>query len=339
MAPSRLITLYLGELAELPKYFAVIFVLFAILAYGFACLRRRALLVAWRDIRDALAPREVYARRTVRFDIAIFWLQMLLVLPAITFVGSLYTADQFAKLLTATYGAAPITIGAGHPIAATLIQVQAALIFASFGAFIYHYAGHKVPMFWAIHKVHHSAEALSPFTAARGHPLDTLLGIAVGLVSRTLVVGAALYVTGGAFTPATLTVLSCAALASLVQDALNHSHVPLSYGWLNRIWVGPAFHHIHHSLDPRHRDKNFGGGVPIWDWMFGTMYLPDPDEALVLGLNDQEIGEANPHNSFKGYLIDPLAEFGREFAKLPRAVIAVLPRMATRLPPRQRLIG
>jgi sterol desaturase/sphingolipid hydroxylase (fatty acid hydroxylase superfamily) len=41
-------------------------------------------------------------------------------------------------------------------------------------------------MFWAIHKVHHSAEALSPFTAARGHPLDTLLGIAVGLVSRTL---------------------------------------------------------------------------------------------------------------------------------------------------------
>jgi sterol desaturase/sphingolipid hydroxylase (fatty acid hydroxylase superfamily) len=186
MVPSRLITLYLGELAELPKYFAVIFLLFAILAYGFACTRRRALLVAWREVRDALAPRAVYQCRTVRFDISIFWLQMLLVLPAITFIGSLYTADRFAKLLAAIYGAAPITIGAGHPIAATLIQVPASLIFASFGAFIYHYAGHKVPMFWAIHKVHHSAEALSPFTAARGHPLDTLLGIAVGLVSRTL---------------------------------------------------------------------------------------------------------------------------------------------------------
>ena len=129
-------------------------------------------------------------------------------------------------------------------------------------------------------------------------------------------VGIALYFTGGAFTPIALTLLGLFGMATLVQDALNHSHVPLSYGWFNRLWVGPLFHHVHHSADLKHRDKNFGGGVPVWDWLFGTMYLPDPDEALRLGLNDHEIGEANPHNTLRGYMVEPMMEFGRELGKL-----------------------
>ncbi len=315
MTIHHLTRLYLAAYANLPVFLAVMFGLFAVLAYGFACFRQRRLLARWRDILGAVAPADLYKAPTVRFDIRIFWFQLLVVIPAGAFVGSLYSAERLARALIAAQGAPAIPL-AGHPIADTLVQVFASVILGSFGAFLFHYAGHRTPLFWSLHKVHHSAEALSPFTAARGHPLDTLLGGSISFVWRTAVVGAALWLTGGVFTPAALTILGLLAMATLVQDALNHSHVPLSYGWFDRLWVGPLFHHVHHSADLKHRDKNFGGGVPVWDWLFGTMYLPDPAEALRLGLNDHEIGEGNPHNAVRGYMIEPMMDFWRELGRL-----------------------
>jgi hypothetical protein len=61
---------------------------------------------------------------------------------------------------------------------------------------------------------------------------------------------------------------------------------------------------------------NLGGGTPIWDWVFGTMYLPDPEEIYALGLNEHEIGENNPHNTFSGYIIGPVIEFTHELSRL-----------------------
>ena len=313
---QSLTPLVLAAYANLPIFLAVMFGLFAILAYAYAGVRRRALLTSWRDVRDAIAPLAVYQAATVRFDMRIFGFQLLVVTPAVAFVGSLYSAERLAALLVARQGVPALALGAGHPMAATLIQVFASQILGTFGAFIFHYAGHKTPLFWSLHKVHHSAEALSPFTAARGHPIDTLLGGSISFVWRTLVVGVALYFTGAHFTPAALTLLGLLGMATLVQDALNHSHVPLSYGWLDRLWVGPLFHHVHHSADLKHRDKNFGGGIPVWDWLFGTLYLPDPAETLRLGLNDHEIGAANPHNTVRGYMVEPMVEFARELLRL-----------------------
>jgi sterol desaturase/sphingolipid hydroxylase (fatty acid hydroxylase superfamily) len=342
MIAPRLIQPYLAELAGLPIFLAIVFGLFAVLAYGFAGYKAKSFLTRWKDIREAIAPAEVYSARTVRFDISIFWMELFVVFPAAGYLGSLYGADQFSKLLTGRYGAPAFGLGAAHPIIATLAQFVASEILGSFGAYIFHYAGHKVPLLWAVHKVHHSAEALSPFTATRGHPIDGLLGVIVGLAWRSLMVGAALYLTGGVFTPIALSLLACLAVASSIQGALNHSHVKLCYGWFNRVWVGPSFHHIHHSLEPRHRDKNLGGGIPVWDWLFGTMYLPDPDEAYALGLNEHEVGDNNPHNSFKGYVLDPAIEFGAELGRLARkAVLApiagVRTKIETRSPPLKQL--
>lgn len=322
MHPAHWLRAYIDELASLPALLCVLFVFFPAVAYLFACCGQRRVVTAWADIRAAVAPGPVYRCPTVRFDIAIFALQLFLVMPTVGFVGSLYSAEAFAKLLMARSGAAAFNLALGHPLAAALIQVFAAEVLGGFGAYIYHYAGHKTALFWSLHKVHHSAEALSPFTMLRGHPIDTVLGIACSLCNRTLVIGAALYFTGGQFAPLAVNILAVTTLAGLVQVAFNHTHVPLCHGWFNRIWVGPSFHHIHHSLEPRHRDKNLGGGVPVWDWIFGTMYLPRAGETYALGLNEHEIGQANPHNSFQGYILAPMAEFGAELGKLARGALA-----------------
>jgi sterol desaturase/sphingolipid hydroxylase (fatty acid hydroxylase superfamily) len=37
----------------------------------------------------------------------------------------------------------------------------------------------------------------------------------------------------------------------------------------------PSFHHWHHAAEGAAIDKNFAVHTPIWDWLFGNLYLPD----------------------------------------------------------------
>ena len=307
------------------QYLAILFLLFPALAYAYAAVKARRLIWRWSDLCEALAPAHIYQTQSVRFDIAMFWVQIFLILPPVTYVGALYTAAQFAKVLQHHFGAPQVSLGAGHPIAATAIQILASEILGTFGAYIFHYAGHKVPLLWTLHQVHHSTDALSPFTAVRGHPVDTVLGVIVGSAWRAVSVGVALYFTGGAFTATAISLFAILSLASLVQAALNHTHVPLCYGWFNRLWVGPSFHQIHHSAELKHRDKNLGGGVPVWDWLFGTLYLPRAGETFVMGLNHESLGQANPHNSWRGYMVEPMIAFGAELRRLVRGALKRTP--------------
>jgi sterol desaturase/sphingolipid hydroxylase (fatty acid hydroxylase superfamily) len=72
-------------------------------------------------------------------------------------------------------------------------------------------------------------------------------------------------------------------------------------GVLGRIFVSPAYHQVHHSSNPKHFNKNFGSCLALWDWMFGTLYVPEKErEPLTFGFPDQP----NAH-TVKGELVDP----------------------------------
>jgi hypothetical protein len=47
----------------------------------------------------------------------------------------------------------------------------------------------------------------------------------------------------------------------------------------------PQWHRIHHSAMPEHRDKNFASLLPLWDILFGTAWIPKPDEYPVTGFD------------------------------------------------------
>ena len=67
--------------------------------------------------------------------------------------------------------------------------------------------------------------------------------------------------------------------------ALRHSHFWISYGpVLSHVFISPAQHQIHHSADKKHWDKNFGGTFALWDWLFGTLYIPRKKEDLTFGI-------------------------------------------------------
>ncbi|MEO5774590.1 MAG: sterol desaturase family protein [Sphingomicrobium sp.] len=95
------------------------------------------------------------------------------------------------------------------------------------------------------------------------------------------------------------------------QPIYLHSSTRLQMGKLaRRIIVDSRYHRIHHSLEPRHFDRNFGAATPLWDWMFGTLYLPDEDEWPEVGL----AGVDEPSNV-------------REWALLPWTARAKMPKL------------
>ena len=72
---------------------------------------------------------------------------------------------------------------------------------------------------------------------------------------------------------------------NILSGNLRHSPFWLRYPrWLERWFISPAQHQIHHSIDPRHRDRNFGAALAIWDWMAGSLCVADKNMELKFGL-------------------------------------------------------
>ena len=55
-------------------------------------------------------------------------------------------------------------------------------VLLDFGHYLAHLAQHRIPLLWEFHKVHHSAEVLTPITNGRLHPVDLyIMGTGRGL--------------------------------------------------------------------------------------------------------------------------------------------------------------
>ena len=59
------------------------------------------------------------------------------------------------------------------------------------GYWVDHYLSHRIPVLWEFHKVHHTAEVLSPLTNFRMHPVDSvvfanILAIVLGVTGGVL---------------------------------------------------------------------------------------------------------------------------------------------------------
>src|SRR5947209_11586820 len=179
----------------------------------------------------------------------------------------------------------------------------------SLALYALHCAMHKVPLLWSIHRVHHSVEALVLPAILHTHPIeDLLVGTWMAFVGG-MVGGGTLYLTGvDSIHPTVIGIFAAYGTWEVITGIFEHAHVPLSFGWLNRIFYGPVLHQIHHSAELRHRDKNLGNMFPlsIWDWMFGTLYLPEKNENYRWGLNDEEYGPSNPHLTVRDFYLEPI---------------------------------
>jgi sterol desaturase/sphingolipid hydroxylase (fatty acid hydroxylase superfamily) len=171
------------------------------------------------------------------------------------------------------------------------LSMLSQVVLTDFVLFYMHYIFHKVPTLWEFHKVHHSAEVMTPVTAYRTHPVEVVINLYVTVLTTGLLFGLFGYLTDGGRPGFTIFGINAIQFAFYVIGFnLRHSHVPLTYGsLLSQIFVSPWMHQVHHSRETRHLDRNMGFIFSFWDRLFGTLYVPNRDEPpYALGLTNGE---------------------------------------------------
>ena len=252
--------------------------------------RRAGLVAAAAQVFD----RAVWLHRSAIVDYQLVTLNYLVSIAELGLgvLGSEAVAHGGSAGLAALFGPSPAWSGGWGAQAALTV----AMILASdFANFYFHWLQHRAPVLWELHKVHHSAEVLTPLTALRVHPLAALLGSQF----IALCVGAVAAIFAYLFRdPVTeLTILGVNALAfgwlTILGGHLQHSHVWIMYPRaLRLIFNSPALHLIHHSADARHRNKNLGFTFSFWDRLAGTLHEPREDERnLTLGVAPRDMAE------------------------------------------------
>ena len=172
--------------------------------------------------------------------------------------------------------------------------------------YLVHRAMHRIPLLWCFHKVHHSAETLNPLTVYRTHPLEGIIFAFRATLVQGTSIATFFYFFGNR--AELITVLGVNAILFAFNAAgsnLRHSHVWISYGRsLERVFMSPAQHQIHHSIAPRHCDKNYGAVLALWDWLGGSLTVAGTYEPLRFGL--QQSAEIK-HDLITAYLT-PIGE-------------------------------
>jgi sterol desaturase/sphingolipid hydroxylase (fatty acid hydroxylase superfamily) len=157
------------------------------------------------------------------------------------------------------------------------LAVAASVIVLDMVIYFQHVMFHAIPVFWRLHRVHHSDLDFDVTTGARFHPVEIILSL--------LIKFAAIVLLG----PPLLAVVLFEILLN-ATSMFNHGNVYLP-PWLDRrlrwLVVTPDMHRVHHSHLEHETNSNFGFNLPYWDRLFGT-YRDQPEDGhagMVIGID------------------------------------------------------
>lgn len=156
-------------------------------------------------------------------------------------------------------------------------------IVLDFAIWLQHLVSHRWPLLWRLHKVHHVDREIDVTTGIRFHPIE----IAVSMVWKIALV----YALGAS--------LAAVIVFEIVLNGatmFNHSNIrlpALAERGLRLAIVTPDMHRVHHSVDRREHDANYGFNFSVWDRLFRT-YVAQPrlgHRGMVIGLAGHQTDE------------------------------------------------
>jgi len=155
------------------------------------------------------------------------------------------------------------------------LSIIASMLLLDLAIYLQHVMFHAVPGLWRLHRMHHADLDFDATTGLRFHPVEILISMGIKL--------------------AVVAALGPPAVAVLLFEVLlnatalfNHANINLPRGLdrvLRLVVVTPDMHRVHHSIDPRETNSNYGFNLPFWDRLLGT-YVAQPGK----GHEGMEIG-------------------------------------------------
>ena len=241
--------------------------------------------VSHQSLIPFLLPKEIYTHTSAKVDVGLYVVERFLhPLWAGTFLVTVAPATESSVIstLNALGGSGPaLTSHWGWMLLYSLLT----LLVYDFLFYVIHYCEHKVPVLWAIHKIHHSAEVLTPLTRYREHIIEGPIYAIGAALAYGFAGGLFGWLFAGSIVPATLFNIGFFAVLFGFNGAFRHYHVAFHYPrGLSRWLQSPVMHHIHHSYLEEHLDTNLAAVTSLWDRLFGTLYIPEKDEYTPWGL-------------------------------------------------------
>ncbi len=246
-----------------------------------AAIQIGVIALVFRPLESWLPAERWADRRLTRVDRQYTLLMVLGVLPLAVFLAMTPLRD-LAGGASGAGRAGPlhaIQLLDRHPYLLFLVYY---LVF-DFVYYWMHRAQHAIPWWWALHSLHHSQRQVSCWTNDRDCFLDGLLEAGV-LASIGLALGVE---------PSEFALLMLA--GELIQN-FSHANVRIGFGrFLDRVFVGPAFHRLHHMRADAQRPAlhrcNFAQAFPVWDILFGTALYGEGPRAT--GVTDPRVDADN----------------------------------------------
>ena len=173
-----------------------------------------------------------------------------------------------------------------------LTQMALFFVIIDFVQWCVHMLLHRVPFLWRFHKIHHSVKEMGFAAHLRYHFVENMVYRPAKYVVVSLLFG---------FQFENIFYIY---YISVLIGHLNHANLNLDYGPLRYLLNNPKMHIWHHAKEfPKSHPNgmNFAISLSIWDYLFGTSYVPSSGRDIELGFaNDEQYPD-----SFFGQLIEP----------------------------------
>ena len=186
-----------------------------------------------------------------------------------TFVSiSIGLMSRFPVILNLGFNAFLFTLAASTfnlkllPLDSWVTWIVAFLMY-DFTYYIQHRLHHEIKILWATHVVHHHGEEYNLATALRQTSTGFLWKWMFYVPMMVVGIPAEVFATVGG-------------INLLYQYWVHTEHIP-KLGWIEKIFITPSNHRVHHAKNPEYIDANYGGVFIIWDRIFGT-YIEEKDD-------------------------------------------------------------
>ncbi|ELS34316.1 fatty acid hydroxylase [Pseudanabaena biceps PCC 7429] len=143
-----------------------------------------------------------------------------------------------------------------------VLQVIAAIFIGDLCFYFVHRLLHTVPWLWRFHSIHHSSTHIDWLATVRVHPFEQILTKACQMIP--------LYFLGFSSEALAIYIVFSSAIAFFI-----HANIRVKFPILKWIIATPEFHSWHHDRYPQKSAQNLAVQLPILDYIFGTLYMPE----------------------------------------------------------------
>ena len=154
------------------QYYWPTYVSAAVFALIISMIVSRGFRMSFRRAKEIILPSKLLAHESSKLDAKMFFVGLYYMALQVLLVGgtTVLSVDGTVAFLNRFFGAAPAAVGPSWTV--TGMTMLLVFLAVEFGYWFSHFLMHKIPFMWEFHKVHHSAEVLTPLTEWRQHPVE-----------------------------------------------------------------------------------------------------------------------------------------------------------------------